>query len=49
MPDWPTEDETLIRQFVNQLNLACYSCAVSIAPAAVPAVRDAALPEAVVL
>ena len=25
MPDWPTEDETLIRQFVNQLNLACYS------------------------
>lgn len=25
MPDWPTQDETLIKQFVNQLNLACYS------------------------
>ena len=25
MPDWPTQDETLIKQFVGQLNLACYS------------------------
>jgi integrase len=25
MPDWPTQDETLIKQFVDQLNLACYS------------------------
>lgn len=25
MPDWPIQDETLIKQFVNQLNLACYS------------------------
>ena len=23
MPDWPNQDETLIKQFVNQLNLAC--------------------------
>lgn len=25
MRDWPTQDETLIKQFVDQLNLACYS------------------------
>jgi integrase len=25
MPDWPTQDEALIKQFVDQLNLACYS------------------------
>jgi integrase len=25
VPDWPTQDETLIKQFVDQLNLACYS------------------------
>jgi integrase len=25
VPDWPTQDEALIKQFVNQLNLACYS------------------------
>lgn len=25
MPDWPTQDETLIKQFVDQLKLACYS------------------------
>src|SRR5215469_17960324 len=25
MMDWPTQDETLIKQFVNQLNLACYT------------------------
>lgn len=25
MPDWPTQDETLIKQFVTQLNLACYT------------------------
>src|SRR5215472_9163988 len=25
MPDWPTQDETLIKEFVNQLDLACYS------------------------
>lgn len=25
MPDWPTQDETLIKQFVDQLSLACYS------------------------
>ena len=25
MPDWPDQDETLINQFVNQLNLACDS------------------------
>jgi len=25
VPDWPIQDETLIKQFVDQLNLACYS------------------------
>jgi integrase len=25
VPNWPTEDEALIKQFVDQLNLACYS------------------------
>jgi site-specific recombinase XerD len=25
MPNWPDQDETLIKQFVDQLNLACYS------------------------
>ena len=25
MPNWPDQDETLINQFVKQLNLACYS------------------------
>jgi integrase len=25
VPDWPTQDEALIKQFVNQLDLACYS------------------------
>lgn len=25
MSDWPTQDETLIKQFVAQLNLACYT------------------------
>lgn len=25
MPNWPTPDEALIKQFVDQLNLACYS------------------------
>jgi len=25
MPNWPDQDETLINQFVSQLNLACYS------------------------
>lgn len=24
MPDWPTQDEALIKQFVDQLNLTCY-------------------------
>ena len=25
MPNWPDQDETLINQFVRQLNLNCYS------------------------
>jgi integrase/recombinase XerD len=25
VPNWPTQDEALIKQFVDQLNLACYS------------------------
>ena len=45
MPNWPDQDETLINQFVKQLNLNCYSAPYRSAAPKVPALCGAALPE----